>query len=453
MNADYIDLIHDRYAQKIANLQGNTIHADEFLRHVDLLVKQLPTHKFAINLCTDRYYFCVAFAAVLARQQTNLLPSNHTLATIQEVGAEFSDCYCLTDHTIEQLSLPQYHIQAYLKPKNGLKPAALSPLPKIAAEHTACIVFTSGSTGKPSANHKKWIDLVSVAEATQKWLNIRKNSNLTIVATVPPQHMYGLETSIMLPLISGIRFDSSKPFFPEDIRATLAAIPGPVGLVTTPVHLRACVESNIDWPKTQFVLSATAPLSENLAASAEHHFHSQILEIYGCTESGSIAHRRTANGECWTLYEDMTLHQHGEDFYINSYHLADPIRLNDNLEIHDPRHFSLLGRKSDLIIIAGKRSSLADLNSKLLSIDGVTDGIIFCPESDPNQNSLTTRLVAFVVAPHLDVSSILASLRKQIDAAFLPRPIYKVDELPRESSSKLPIKVLHNMLAELRVKS
>jgi len=453
MKAEYIDLIPGHFEQKIANLKGKTIHADLFLHHVDLVAKQLPAHNFAINLCTDRYYFIVAFAAVLVRLQTNLLPSNHTVASIQEVGAEFADCYCLTDHIIEQLQLPQQQIQDYLDINNAANPEAGDALPKIAADHTACIVFTSGSTGKPNANHKKWSDLISVAEATQKWLNIGKNSDLTIVATVPPQHMYGLETSIMLPLISGTQVDSGKPFFPEDIRACLEAIPGPVGLVTTPVHLRACVESNLDWPKTQFVLSATAPLSIDLAAAAEQHFRSHVLEIYGCTESGSIAHRRTALGEYWTLYEDMELHRHGENFYINSYHLADPIRLNDNLEIHDSKHFSLLGRKSDLIIIAGKRSSLADLNSKLLSIDGVIDGVVFCPETNAKQNALTTRLAAFVVAPDLDESSILATLRKQIDAAFLPRPIYKVDKLPRESSSKLPIKTLNAMLAELRGKS
>ena len=265
--------------------------------------------------------------------------------------------------------------------------------------------------------------------------------------------MYGLETSIMLPLISGAQIYNGKPFFPEDVRATLASIPGPVALITTPVHLRACVGSEINWPSVQFVLSATAPLEIKIAVAAEQHFHTQVLEIYGCTESGSIAHRRTAKSKHWTLYEDMTLIQQGEDFYIKSFHLATPVRLNDNLEIHDPRHFSLLGRKSDLIIIAGKRASLADLNKKLLDIDGVIDGAIFCPETESNEKPFTTRLVAFVVAPDLEESSILATLRMQIDAAFLPRPIYKVDNLPRRDTGKLPIKDLNEMLAELRGKS
>jgi len=213
------------------------------------------------------------------------------------------------------------------------------------------------------------------------------------------------------------------------------------------------VESAIDWPSVQFILSATAPMPIKIAAAAEQHFHSQVLEIYGCTESGSIAHRRTVKDEHWTLYENMSLSQQGEDFYINSYHLEKPILLNDNLEIHDPSHFRLLGRKSDLIIIAGKRASLADLNKKLLNIDGVLDGAIFYPETKSNKKPFTTRLVAFVVAPDLEESSILTTLRKQIDAAFLPRPIYKVDKLPRGDTGKLPLKNLNELLVELRGKS
>ncbi len=450
MKVDDIDLIPNPYTQKIAHLNGKTIYADAFAQHVNLVAKQLPKYKHAINLCTNRYYFFVAFAAVLVRQQTNLLPANHTLAAITEVATEFGSCYCLTDHAIEQLKLPQQHIHDLLDLNNVEIPDAPSSLPKIAGEHTACIVFTSGSTGKPIPNHKKWRDLISVAKATQTWLNIAQNSNLTIVATVPPQHMYGLETSIMLPLVSGIQIYSGKPFFPEDVRTALATTPGPVGLVTTPVHLRACVESNIEWPETQFVLSATAPLSTTLASTVEQQFRSPVLEIYGCTESGSIAHRRTAENEHWILYDDMTLSQQNEDFYIHSYHLETPARLNDNLEIHDAKHFSLLGRKSDLIIIAGKRSSLADLNTKLLSIDGVIDGVIFCPETQANEQPLANRLVAFVVAPNVQACTILSTLRAQIDAAFIPRPIYKVDKLPRESSSKLPKKALNTMLAKLR---
>jgi acyl-coenzyme A synthetase/AMP-(fatty) acid ligase len=44
----------------------------------------------------------------------------------------------------------------------------------------------------------------------------------------------------------------------------------------------------------------------------------------------------------------------------------------------------------------------------------------------------------------LTPQQILQELKQHFDAAFLPRPIYQVSELPREKSGKLPRK---NLLA------
>ena len=49
-----------------------------------------------------------------------------------------------------------------------------------------------------------------------------------------------------------------------------------------------------------------------------------------------------------------------------------------------------------------------------------------------------TRLAAFAVAPGCSAEQIIESLRTRIDAAFLPRPLYLVDALPRNDVGKLP---------------
>jgi acyl-coenzyme A synthetase/AMP-(fatty) acid ligase len=48
------------------------------------------------------------------------------------------------------------------------------------------------------------------------------------------------------------------------------------------------------------------------------------------------------------------------------------------------------------------------------------------------------RLTAFVVAPGLDRTAVLAALRERIDPVFLPRPLHLVDALPRNATGKLP---------------
>jgi hypothetical protein len=50
---------------------------------------------------------------------------------------------------------------------------------------------------------------------------------LTLVATVPVQHSYGLESSALLAMLGGAAFDSGRPFFPADVAQALASVPRP----------------------------------------------------------------------------------------------------------------------------------------------------------------------------------------------------------------------------------
>ena len=129
------------------------------------------------------------------------------------------------------------------------------------------IAFTSGSTGRAKPNPKRWSELLSGAHQAQQRFGL--TAGLTVVATVPPQHMYGLETSIMAPLASGVCVHAGRPFFPEDVRTALQEAAPRRVLITTPVHLQACLRADLRWPELAWIVSATAPLSVDLAAHAE----------------------------------------------------------------------------------------------------------------------------------------------------------------------------------------
>ena len=70
--------------------------------------------------------------------------------------------------------------------------------------------------------------------------------------------------------------------------------------MTTPVHLRALVASGIALPPLAGIVSATAPLSRELAAAAEARFGCEVRELFGSTETCVIARRRTAREDAWT---------------------------------------------------------------------------------------------------------------------------------------------------------
>jgi acyl-coenzyme A synthetase/AMP-(fatty) acid ligase len=317
--------------------------------------------------------------------------------------------------------------------------------PAFAPGQCAAIAFTSGSTGTPQRYPKSWGGFVREAEQAGASLGLERARGGCILATVPPQHMYGFIASVILPL----RFDrilhAERPFYPEDIRRALAAGPSPAILVTTPVQLRACVLERVALSGLDFILSSTAPLAPELAAEAERLFGVRVEEFYGSTETGAIARRRQAEGEVWRTFEEIRVSPLGDELQVQAPYLPQPMRLSDRTRVLGAREFLLLGRSADLIKIGGKRASLAELNRRLLAIEGVVDGVFFLPPVLPGREP---RLAAFVVAPGLTSEQLLAALRERLDPAFLPRPLQLVVRLPRNTTGKLPRASLQRLLEE-----
>ena len=430
-----------------ARQNGRSISAQQFLVDVAFLTKRLPAMHFVLNLCSDRYHFAVGFAAAMLRNQVSLLPPNLTPNLIEQLSQQYENLYCLTDSAHSPGLLPQspdYLPTLRFPDLTDLSDAQIS-MPELPAEQVAAIVFTSGSTGNPLPQEKTWgaISRSVIAEASR--LGILDRGDLTLLATVPPQHMYGFESSVLIAMQGGVQLHAAKPFFPADISAILKEIPGARALITTPVHLRALLTSNTLLPPLELIVCATAPLSREMALQAEACFAAPVYEVYGFTEAGQIASRHTAQTDEWQTFDGLVLHQKDDVTYVSGGHVVGELPLNDITELHSDTTFLLHGRMADVINIAGKRTSLASLNYQLNSIEGVLDGVFFMPDEGVEN---TARLTAFVVAPELDVRDILKALRQLVDTVFMPRPLHKVDALPRNATGKLPRSVLDNLLRE-----
>ncbi|HEX5127250.1 MAG TPA: AMP-binding protein, partial [Rhodocyclaceae bacterium] len=311
-----------------------------------------------------------------------------------------------------------------------------------------------GSTGVPQAHDKTWGKLTrNILGGAQALWHVT-GQPAAVIGTVPSQHMYGFESTVLLPLLSGGILHAEKPFFPADILASLSAAPQPRALITTPFHLKTLLESDLPLPPIDLIVSATAPLSHALAERAEQASGATLLEIYGSTETGQIATRRTVKTAEWRCYADIRLEQRNDCTWASGGHIEMPIALNDVLELRgasggdradDNARFILHGRHSDLVNIAGKRTSLAYLNHILNSLPGVVDGVFHLPDEEPTDG--IARLNAFVVAPGLSVQHIVTGLREYIDPVFIPRPLVMVDALPRNSTGKLTSAALKDMSA------
>ncbi|WP_236589015.1 AMP-binding protein [Ramlibacter aurantiacus] len=424
---------------------GEPISRQRFLADSQGLAAALPAGGPVLPMTADRYHFALALGAALLRGQSALMPPNHTPDMVARLRSLFPSAYVLADPGQPALALPTVSFGP-LEPR----PAAAA-VPALAGDHHAAWVLTSGSTGQPMPHGKHWGPLHANvgAEAARiaRYLGRPSLRGVAVVGTVPAHHMYGFESTVLIGLIGGASFAAERPFYPQDVANTLASVPRPRVLVTTPLHLKALLESGVEVPPTDLVISATAPLSPQLAARAEAVCGGLLMEIYGCTEAGQVASRRTVEGPEWETFDELRLRGNGEFVTVSGGHVPEPTRLGDVLDVISPTRFRLLGRSNDLINVAGKRSSLSHLNHHLNSIDGVHDGVFFLPREGHGEEAV--RLVALVVAPELSDSALRSALRERVDAAFLPRRIVRVRSLPRDATGKLPAQRLAEWAAAL----
>ena len=268
----------------------------------------------------------------------------------------------------------------------------------------------------------------------------------SIVCSVPPQHMFGIEASVMLSLAGGIPAIDRRPLLPADVRAVFESFADSTAWITTPMHLRSLQRARESLPNCCAVIASTMPLDAALAAEIEALTAAPVLEIYGSTETGAIAVRRTARDAHWQALPGVRLEPADDGTRVWGSHFTSPQELADHVELEKDGTFKLAGRNADLIKIGGRRASLAGLNRLLEDLPGLTCGVFYMPNTD----AAAERLVLIHEGDALDRVAVDAWLRERMDPVFLPRAIIRVDRLPRAGAGKLSRAALDEIYAAWR---
>ncbi len=432
-------IAHRAASARIAVRNGEPVSAGRFVAAAQALAQRLPPAQYVLNSCRDRYLFAVGFCAALIAGRTSLLPPSRTPETLAQLATRYPDTLYLGEEAGDIV----WHGSAVpaMKWQDDAGAQAWPP-PAISRDNVAAIAFTSGSTGEPQPQPKIWGGIVDGARAEIIALHLddapgaNRLDDVVLAGTVSPQHMFGFESTVLLALHGPCAFAAEHPLHPDEVVAVLSRLSGRRVLITAPVHLRALAESAHAMPVLDCIVSATAPLTRELAKRCESLWGTRVFEVYGCTETGMVATRRTVDGALWTTMRDVKIEPSGDGFRAYGGHVQ-PGPLADRLRLISASSFELEGRTDDVVNIGGKRASLQGLNRVLLSIDGVVDGVIFEPPKAPTATR-EQRLMALVVAPDLTRAELLAALRAQMDPAFWPRPLLWVDALPRNAQGKLP---------------
>ncbi len=415
----------DRLDAPIAQYRGATVSAGQFIAQAEQVARALPSATHVINLAENRHHFLLGWVAACLREQVTLLPPGQMDEVLANLRRAYPGCHTLDDESIGRF-IAQSTTAHRETPPDWQLPAA----------RIVAIAFTSGSTGASMPHPKTWGSLfhnsrLAAAEVL--------GGPRSLVSTVPAQHMYGLEASLLSALTAESFLFDGKPFYPADVRRALESMPEPRVLVTTPAHLKVLADAALELPALERVVSATAPLTLELAQRVESAWATRIVEIYGCTEAGVMAHRWPSQSESWRTFSGGTMATPSGGAEYSAPQLETPVPLQDVLELRSATEFLLRGRDADMVKVAGKRASLQELTRQILRVPGVEDAVVFLPQEN-------ARPAAAVVAPGLTADAIQRELRVHLDGVFVPRPLLLVGKLPRNAVGKLPRDMLLRLL-------
>ena len=245
------------------------------------------------------------------------------------------------------------------------------------------LFFTSGSTGYPVGALKSRDNLDKESRALTKLLEKYKIDK--VVVTVPFIHIYGTLFGLLYPLMNDIDIVLKEHFLPNDL---LEFVNGHTLVVTTPLYIKALtkLDRNKRLNNSLFV-SSTAPLDSRVAQRFLTKFDTNMIQIFGSTETGGIAYK-TNMETLWTPMEGVKISSNeanelivespfvSTQLYEEGLHrTCGKMETFDYVEIEN-NQFKLLGRSSKILKIAGKRYSTIQIENSLEEIEGISKALV-----------------------------------------------------------------------------
>ena len=425
---------------------------------VEALAAALPVARHAIQCCTDTLELALGTLAAWRAGQTVVMPSTRLAADLDAMRRRFPDHHVLDSATfadaVRRVAVAQ-HVPAEgvdADPAGRLLALAQPCWPSFVVDpaHQAIVLFTSGSTREPRAEAKAWDALVRGAETFRRAFAPQTRAPL-LAGTVDCHHMFGLEANLMASIHCGYALLTDRPQLPGDVARLMSSDAssrfGPIWFVTTPLQLSAFHRAGVAVSGVERVIVATMPLAPALAADVERDWRVRVDEIYGNTECGLMATRRTASQASFIPAPGMQFRFQADDAATVARSPDEPTLLDDRLapcaDAGDGA-FMLLGRRSDMVKVGGKRTTLRALDDHLLDIAGVADGAFFVDDGDRG------RVSAIAVAPAHSVASLRAGLARRVDPVFMPRPLLLAAAMPRDAQGKLSRDALLGLASALQ---
>ncbi len=359
----------------------------------------------------------------------------------------------------------------------GLTEAQASPVPR-APDDVAAILYTSGTTGKPKGAMLTNANLVSNGDVLIDFWRFTAKDRL--IHALPIFHVHGLFVAMHCALFSG----ATVIFLPKfDAGAVVAHMKDASVLMGVPTfYFRLLGEPGFTREAAagmRLFISGSAPLSADIHRAFDERSGHRVLERYGMTETGMLTsnpyegERRAGcvgpplpgvdlrivdaeTGRVLAQGEVGIVEVKGPNvfkgYWRNPEKTAAEFRpdgwfvTGDMGFVDTDGYVQLVGREKDLIITGGLNVYPAEVEALLDERPDVAEAaVIGVPHPDFGE------AVVAVVTPSgtFDADDARNELRKNLAAFKVPKAIFVLDALPRNTMGKIQKKLLRERYADL----
>ena len=289
--------------------------------------------------------------------------------------------------------------------------------------------YTSGSSGTPKIIKKSLYNLICEAQDIGKTF-VFKDKDFTVVSTTTMCHLFGLTFHLMTALCNGLIIDTQTISYPENVDKKNTI------LVSTPTFLSSVPKFDIPFKiPPEYIITAGSKLNDEVFEYLEKE--SRIIEIYGSTETGVIAHK-THFSDDFKLFDNVSLIKNEDNVEVKSeYFYEAKITVNDNIELNN-RSLQIKNRTDRLYKIYEKRVNADELGINLKSSDLVKDCYI-----TKHGEKLVCLCVLSRAGQEYLLKNGISSLRKNLKqhllgfSEIIPQKWKFIDEIPMTKAGKI----------------
>lgn len=347
-----------------------------------------------------------------------------------------------------------------------------------APDDTAVILYTSGTTGRPKGAMITHRNLAANGEALRRAWDFQAHD--VLLHALPIFHIHGLFVACHCVLLSGSKMIFLPKFDVELILSKLNRATVFMGVPTYYTRLLAEPRFGRDICRHMRLFTCgSAPLLTQTFAEFHARTGHEILERYGMTETGMntsnplhgpriagtvgppladvtvriVANdgREVATGEVGQLLVKgpnvfkgywRQPEKTAEEFTADGY-----FKTGDMARQDDKAYVSIVGRAKDVVISGGLNIYPKEIETYIDEIEGVAESaVIGLPH--PDFGEAVTAVVVRTEDKEISEEKIIQALKNKIAGFKIPKRVFFVEELPRNSLGKVQKNILRERLAK-----